>query len=420
MNTPCTTDEEFIERHWEREATSQVGFGSFRGPDREAVFEAAVKFCEQDPDGARFYVGSELQFKLTGRPLLPKREDRDFETYDRRVVETLGHKNYTLAINNLQLGSPSLHRWARGITRSVFKHRGMNQGGAGVALFVGNYEYSAFPVHFDHENIMHFPLLGTKKLRTWSRDYIDANPEIDHTRDYSAHLDGSKLLQGEQGDVLYWPKHAWHVGEASDGLCVSVALGMSSYHSPLLPLISKLSSMGVGPMDANGSASLPDSEPTPPIAVDLNKPQNSADSLPSSFEGAWQQLQQMLSPAAIYHVWLGLLSSDGMGPVQKAEPLGVVDPGDRLQYMAPSTVVHKQLEGMPPMVAMNGQVLFDPELAELTVSIADTIAQQGEVSVEFLQERFAASSEGLVPVLERLYAADVVRRAPTAEPVQPR
>ena len=412
MTQSCSDAAEFIARHWERAPMAQPCFGPFAPPSADAVFDAVVAYCRHRTAGVRFYRGSELQSLRVGSPLLPKAEDGTFEAYNQRVVTLLGDDNYTFVINNLQQGSADLHRWARGVSRAVFAERGMNQGGAGLAIFVGNYIYSAFPVHFDHENIFHFPIVGEKRIRTWPRSYIDQHPELHETRDYAAHLAGSQLLCGDPGDVLYWPKHAWHVGESAKGFSVSLALGMSAYHSALVPLMSKLSALGSGPLDQNGSQEFPDDQPTPSIPVDLRDPARDAEVLPESYAAAWAQLQQMLSPAAMHTVWLQQLSSDGFGAVDVRGLPDELLPDDRLRYMAPSVVVHKQMEGFS-LVATNGIVTPHGESPEIFARVAEFVADHDGCTLDEVRAAFPDISDALPPVIERLLRADVLRLAPT-------
>ena len=81
-----------------------------------------------------------------------------------------------------------------------------------------------------------FVVQGRKRLRLWPAQYFRDRPEIAHSVDYEPYLDDAITLEGEPGDILYWPSGYWHIGESTGGLSLglSVALFMNSWPSPAI------------------------------------------------------------------------------------------------------------------------------------------------------------------------------------------
>jgi hypothetical protein len=144
--------------------------------------------------------------------LLPCNEDGDFHTYHRRVSAELS-KPYGLIITDW-------HRFCRtsweticaslaGLTNQV----GVSASRMDTQLFLGTYERTAFGVHIDDAGGFHFPLIGKKKLRFWSSEYVSSEPNLKHSHNYDNFLEASHSIEADPGEMIYWPSHYWHIGE---------------------------------------------------------------------------------------------------------------------------------------------------------------------------------------------------------------
>lgn len=60
-------------------------------------------------------------------------------------------------------------------------------------------------------------------MRLWANDFF-RNENIRYSLDYQRFLDDAITLEGEPGDVFYWPSSYWHIGECVDGLSLSVSV----------------------------------------------------------------------------------------------------------------------------------------------------------------------------------------------------
>lgn len=240
----------FGREHWERRPRS--GQDVLTLPPAEVWFDAVVRAVSGDVPrlGARHIAlghvaklagvhyrpaGVMTRFTSAGRSswrvparLRPRREDGGFAGYHARVTAELarggGDGHYGLIVNNPELISPELARWARAFVAPLYRRAGMNNSGNYLALFIGNYLRTPFGVHWDPESVFSVPVVGRKAMRTWP----SRAPELEGIRHRRAYPpDGSQLMEAEPGGVLYWPSDAWHIAESEGELSVSVAVSLT-------------------------------------------------------------------------------------------------------------------------------------------------------------------------------------------------
>jgi hypothetical protein len=78
-----------------------------------------------------------------------------------------------------------------------------------------------------HDGEWRAEIEGRKRLRVWPSEVLRRQGVVTHSLDYERFLDDSVALEGEPGDVIYWPSNYWHIGESVDGgLAVSLSLAI--------------------------------------------------------------------------------------------------------------------------------------------------------------------------------------------------
>jgi hypothetical protein len=85
-----------------------------------------------------------------------------------------------------------------------------------------------------------FVIAGKKKFLTWPYEVFADRGEEFSTLDYEAYLDQAIELEGEPGDIIYWPASYWHTGEASGALSLSVNLSLDMRYRPLADVLAML------------------------------------------------------------------------------------------------------------------------------------------------------------------------------------
>jgi hypothetical protein len=137
-------------------------------------------------------------------------------------------------VNDVQAATPAAWRFARRLLAGL---RGAEAAahGASVDAFAGAYRRGAFGVHKDDQDVVTIVLEGRKRFRLWPYARFADRPEVPA---------GSELAQvgltlaageepparlgveGQPGDVFYWPAEWWHVAESDGDLCATLGVGL--------------------------------------------------------------------------------------------------------------------------------------------------------------------------------------------------
>ena len=111
---------------------------------------------------------------------------------------------------------------------------------AEIDLFAGSYPRSRRGIHVDSADVFCLVIEGRKRIRLWPASAFPDN------RGYWYGLAGdrkkrsrSRCLDGEPGDILYWPSSYWHVGESRGGTVSSLSLGLY-WHDSLATTAARL------------------------------------------------------------------------------------------------------------------------------------------------------------------------------------
>lgn len=229
---------DFATRCWEKKGCSfPQGFAFPGAPSEEELFELTVRACWQREPLGRPRVFFDQQGS-PDRALWPTPEDRGFARYEERIRRQNGGRSFLLVVNNLQ--AFDVERWnsVRRLLRPLFDEVGIPSWNVELSVFVGTYPRTPFGVHKDTASVMHFPVIGTKRMRTWTSAFVEQHPGLKGTVEYSEFLAGSDLLEAGPGGMLYWPSDSWHVGEGSGEL--SVTWGVGCWHRPLREHVMRL------------------------------------------------------------------------------------------------------------------------------------------------------------------------------------
>jgi 50S ribosomal protein L16 3-hydroxylase len=197
---------------------------AFFGTSRE-VFQWALATCQTKSEVFRAYVGDA---SVRAPDLPPRPGDETLETYGARLAERFGSR-FGVVVNNLQKGSFAAWRRVRSFLAPVYEKIGFRS--VEIALFLGTYERTAFGVHKDVRDIFVFIVRGSKRFRLWHEGTTngagDTIESLTFRTDYESFLDSSTVMEGGPGDILFWPKRYFHVGESSGSEVVaSLSLGL--------------------------------------------------------------------------------------------------------------------------------------------------------------------------------------------------
>jgi len=219
----------FVRRYWGRRPTviRQPFARAITSP--EDVFKAMVaatarlRTDTQDfvltIDGVR--VGADVE------RWLPRKKDRSLDRLTARVASDLPGSSLAVFIRafQLELGWEfwlRVRRFLSGLYATV----GVPANLAEIALFAGTYARSRRGIHRDSADVFLLVIEGRKRIRLWPGSVFPDRPYWYGRGDKDRRLSRSTCLDGEPGDILYWPSSYWHVGESRGGPVSSLSLGL--------------------------------------------------------------------------------------------------------------------------------------------------------------------------------------------------
>ena len=229
----------FVEHHWNKSPLliKQPFAASFTTPAE--IFLSLQRASDQFRAGAtglRVRFLTEDQFLLQGRelgPYLPQSVDQSAADYAERMTHQLKGQRFALIVNEIQIHDAQLWRRTREFLRGLLSRIPAQILYPGV--FLGNYEKTPFGIHRDVYHIFMFVIEGRKTARVWPADYFrdeeDERLRL-HYEGYPKLVEDAITLEGEPGDLIYWPIGYWHVGEGHGELSLSLSLGLE----PVQPL----------------------------------------------------------------------------------------------------------------------------------------------------------------------------------------
>jgi 50S ribosomal protein L16 3-hydroxylase len=193
----------------------------------------------------RFYVRD--MDKVHFLDLVPVRDDRSLDGYVDRMRARLQSQPFGLVINDYHAGDELAWRRARDFLRELFNAVGIPPGKASVDIFFGSYDVTPFGLHKDFQHVFTWILKDRKRILTWPFETFSHLPGVPpsaltkqvvvrsaNLHDYSAARDSALVLEGNAGDLLYWPPSNWHVAESRGAEApVTISIGITDFADPI-------------------------------------------------------------------------------------------------------------------------------------------------------------------------------------------
>jgi 50S ribosomal protein L16 3-hydroxylase len=214
--------DDFVENYWNKKPTVIRHFKSPILSPKETV-QGVLKRIEEL--GANFasetYFRSEhMLFQVGLEEMLPTQNDPSISDYILRISrDQLKGAGFAITINNVQtaLGFDKWNEF-RHFLGGLYSRVGVPTANAELVLFAGNSVNTQRGVHRDTAHVFQFVLEGKKRIRAWPFEQFEGPYYIRKVKeDYQPYIDSSICLDGEPGDILYWPVSYWHVGESEGG-----------------------------------------------------------------------------------------------------------------------------------------------------------------------------------------------------------
>ncbi len=223
----------FMRRHWERKPL--VVSAPFESPltSPESAFAGLVRAADGRPrrqlsGDSRFYIENAQVLADAGK-YLPRKSDRSIDGYAARVTKQIDGRRFGLTVSRFHVYDPALWFRVREFLSGLFaagRPGTMPPGVVKLTLFLGNYRNTPYGVHLGGASNFKFIIAGKKRMRLWSDTSLRDKDKIAFSNMYRRQLKGSVALDGNAGDVLYFPSHYWHVAEDSGRLSLSISVDL--------------------------------------------------------------------------------------------------------------------------------------------------------------------------------------------------
>jgi len=372
-----------------------------------AIRHASDRFRASDSNvRIRFYM--EDGFSLRPEPYLPDSSDCSAADYAARVTGKLSGLCFGLILNGFQAYDAELWRRMREFLRGLLTEISIQPMVEGV-LFFGNYDKTPRGIHKDPVDIFLFVIEGRKKMYLWPEPFFQGGDDARLHSDFAILRRDALVLEGEPGDVIYWPSGYWHVGEAVGGLSVSLSLALK----PLEPASEILDHLKQY-MEEFVNASLDRGHfPTTPKQVE-----ESAEMISKVTKLSIKALQKASRDLdfaqAIQVSWLDRLTGSGSDPVPAPLPLKAFAKDAVVQGSPEHPILWLPVANHQLACSANGHAFTipaDPKIIELlerlnsgeVVQVKSLIEEHTGVtkcdSVEF-----NTLPEGIRTVLSKLYS----------------
>lgn len=318
--------QDFVTNYWEKKPTVIKQPFARMLASSEELFGTLIKAADDYRKGDR---NSGMMFHLDYASLIsnlgkniPALEDVSSEGYARRIEQQFNGQKFELTANQIHVYDADLWMRLREFVRPMFAHIGMPAKYVKSFVFFKNQESTSIGVHQDEASVFAFLVEGRKRMVTWPAEFFSDRAKIQATFDYQEFLDEATILEGEPGDILYWPSSYWHIGESIDELTLSMSLAFFIKEKPFTNIMTQVYNRVQERLGSSANADL--------YAFNPGALQESAETLPDAWNLSTDLLREISMGAELEQSlklsWLN--RATGYGFVKVPPPLPIRSLGD--------------------------------------------------------------------------------------------
>ncbi len=306
--------------------------------------------------------GDDLELIMGGRRIvldldrwLPQAKDVSLQGYHARLKRAGTAGELAMLVNDFQreLGWAFFSR-LRQFLQGLYEITGVPPQ-AELDLFLGNYRRTPLGVHRDEADVFCFVVEGKKKFRLWPGEIFRSSSLRYGPAPYGNYLKESVCLEGEPGDILYWPSSYWHVAESDGRLGSSLTLALYHGYSIFVALMKNIGDWNreIGGDERDPIGSLPFSN--------LQVPSELA-SIARRTEGHPGRLTERLMRS-----WMERITSYGFRRLPRVRARAALRMGRGVRANPTSAMLHWKFEG-DLVISANGRsiaVPYDREIVRM-------------------------------------------------------
>lgn len=218
---------EFVEEYWEKKPFVLNAEEFKFQVTEEELFECILNASKNGDNSGKypFSIWIDNLYISDFQHYAPKQSDKNIKGYADRITGVPPTKEFTYYQGRLQVHSDKLWYRARVFSEGLLRLVGLPTKGINLDTFIGRYSSTPRGIHTDAASTFMAIVHGHKKMLLWPPEFFNnINVEIKGTElhktlmdfDYKTVLDKAIVLDGDPGDILYWPSSYWHIGIADD------------------------------------------------------------------------------------------------------------------------------------------------------------------------------------------------------------
>lgn len=375
--------------------------------DADQVFNWLVQYSDhcrktKTAVGVKFYIDGESQYQNEVLQILPEKKDKTLLGYHKRMEKLF--PDYCLVCDELIQVSSEKWNLLGDFMNGLYKHVGFPNRQAEIGLYLGNYKKTPFGVHVDGCGVFSIPVVGRKKFRLWSPDYVKKNPDLELAFDYKPHLKGSSLMDVTVGDITYWPSQSWHIAESDGSFSATWSLGVWVDQPYFEIVMQTLQSLIIPTLGAEAAKKYIPFEKGP-------KANGFIQEIPQLLKTSLNQIKD-LSKEELHDLfmkqWLQINSKNGFKSTVKPNLKLKLLKTDWLRGESKYPIHWAKLNNQTLSLAVHGKLLFVSD-SKANVDMIETFNSGKAFSVKAILEKAPKKTE-IFDLLQNLYQMHKVKK----------
>ncbi len=425
----------FAQENWDKQPRvfKQVFDGRLIAPKEELfrlVTDATDRYAQVAGDWMKrppFRMALDRGGLMVPLPYLPRREDGSFESWAQRMYREVPGRSFLFHMLSLQGESSLLFERYREFTGGLLEQIGLPPMRVDSDIFIGDYQQTPFGVHKDVSGNFACIIAGRKRMLLWPYEtllpYVGGSLDPSGL-DFALQVRGLEeireppiVLEGEPGDVFYWPGRFWHCAQGTGSLSITNNFAVYLNSTPLFEGFPDFIFEKLQPVFEQNN-------PFTPYAP--ARLQELAGAMPEAMHTAARRVKEELRELVegglereVELTWLRFVSGGGFTRVPAPDRGGVLDEAQAMKLAPRAGLVWRKLSTGQLAFAANGHATCLPEsrgLVEVLTRLSGGGAHRvGALLEEAVEERQGGtvvwSRERMREVLTALVAKRALVRA---------
>lgn len=177
--------------------------------------------------------------------LLPEPDRESAQDYVERIKKKASCPELFYYMKVRANNNPLLWHKVREVQKHIFRHMPYPAGGVEIDIFFGDYSKTPTNIHRDGAGFI-YVVSGKKTFVVWPYRHFsglelvkkDAHLRpayfLGESAKFSEHESSGITLEGNRGDIIFWPDDHWHIGKGDGSTAITFCMSFF-FNAPVLP-----------------------------------------------------------------------------------------------------------------------------------------------------------------------------------------